>query len=150
VLPANVPSNCSFVSVFSPNGSWVAVTNYGTDQLGFINIDKHIAQSSTVLFPPVANAGADITLEDSDGDGIGELMVNGLESLDSDGQIIKYVWSRGEATLPEGAIQILRFDVGETIFTLTVTDNDGLSSVDDIRVVLNPAPATPVSTATNP
>jgi hypothetical protein len=143
VLPANVPLNCSFSSEFSPNGSWVALADYMNDQLGFIDIDARTAQASTVLFPPVANAGADIVLEDTDGDGVGELMVNGLESLDSDGEIVSYVWSREGVTRPEGAIESLRFGLGVTILTLTVTDNDGLSDADDIRVILNPPPTTP-------
>jgi|GEM_PF-2534882 len=148
ILPVNVTPNCSFLSEFSPNGAWVAVTDYTTDQLRFLNITTLIAQSPDSLFPPVANAGSDQSLVDTDGDGVGELIFNGATSFDGDGQIVSYVWSQGSAARPEGALQTLRFPVGITTFTLTVIDDDGLTGVDDITVVLHPLSPTLVPTET--
>lgn len=142
-LQITVPTDCSFLSEFSPNGAWVAVTDYANNLLHFYDIANLSTQSLNPLQPPVANAGVDLSLMDTDGDGIGELSLDGGASFDSDGQIISYVWSQGVAQQPEGTVQVLRFPVGTTVFTLTVTDNDGLVDVDDITVVLNPLPSTP-------
>lgn len=80
LLSVNVTPDCSFLSEFSPNGAWVAITDFITDRLGFFDITALIAQSPNVLLSPVANAGVDQTLEDSDGDGVGELIFDGSAS----------------------------------------------------------------------
>lgn len=61
-LPINVDTNCSFASLFSYDGSWLALFNPSTGQLRFLNITGLSTQASPLLQPPVANSGSDENL----------------------------------------------------------------------------------------
>lgn len=88
---------------------------------------------------PVANAGEAQTIGICDA-----LIMDGTESSDSDGSIVSYVWSvsDGLIILGEGATVTLSM-VGRTpgnhTITLTVTDDDGATSIDTIEVTVNGA-----------
>jgi len=79
-------------------------------------------------YAPVANAGADINLN------IGETaQFDASNSTDSDGTIATYSWSNGlEGVSPEKVYS----EVNTFTVTLTVTDNDGLSSTDSLVITV--------------
>jgi beta-glucosidase len=95
--------------------------------------------SGAVNVAPVANAGADksITLPTN------SVVINGT-GTDSDGTIASYAWTRisgpntptltnaNTANLTAGGLV-----AGTYVFRLTVTDNGGLTGVDDVNVVVN-------------
>jgi hypothetical protein len=96
--------------------------------------------------PPVANAGPDQSVTDSDDNGSEAVTLNGSGSSDADGSIVNYRWVDDDATvLYDGASATVSvtLGVGTHDITLTVRDNDGQSDTDTVRVVVNAAPLVP-------
>ena len=82
---------------------------------------------------PIANAGLDRTVNDSDGNPGEAVTLNGSGSTDSDGTIVSYDWSwnGGSAT---GVSPTVNLSDGRKTITLVVTDNDGASDSDTVLV----------------
>jgi hypothetical protein len=93
--------------------------------------------------PPVADAGPDIEASDGDNDGEETLTLDGSASHDPDGVIVAWEWSEDGAPLGSGETLVTAFGVGTHVVVLAVTDDGGLTEVDDLAVVVNPnqAPA---------
>ena len=85
--------------------------------------------------PPVANAGSDITVTDSDNSGSESVMLNGSASTD-DGTIVSYQWLNGTTSLGAGIMLTTSLPVGATTVTLRVTDNLGLTATDTVLVTV--------------
>jgi len=102
--------------------------------------------------PPIANAGADVTIQLP----VDQAQLNG-SGMDADGSIVSYLWSyvSGPATYnitTAGAAQtmITGLAQGTYIFQLTVTDNNGAASSDQVVVTVNPpAPANNIPPVSN-
>lgn len=92
--------------------------------------------------PPTANAGSDITVEDSDGSGGESVLLDGSGSTDSDGSIAMYTWREGATVLAESPLSIasIPLNVGQHTLTLTVTDDDNATAVDTVVVEVNQRP----------
>jgi hypothetical protein len=158
ILSTALPLDCSYGSIFSYNGAWLALHDAGSKSLRFVNIAQLIDQfGGQSLLPPHADAGADQIVIADNGDGLAQVTVSGADSLDADGQITNMVWGQGLAILPSGVEQTITVGVGETIYTLTVTDDDGLQDTDEVTITVLPSPTmtstftpteTPTSTAT--
>lgn len=110
-----------------------------TETLTVTDDDGATATDTVVItivdnFAPVANAGADITVE------VGKLVtLNGSASSDSNGSIVSYAWSNGLS----GATPTTSFATAGTFpITLTVTDDQGATATDivNVKVVANQAP----------
>lgn len=91
---------------------------------------------------PVANAGNNIILTLP----VNSTNLNGGSSLDADGTIETYAWSLVSGSGPyniantnAAATGLSNLAAGTYVFRLTVTDNDGASSSDDVTVTVNPA-----------
>ncbi|PWT74542.1 MAG: hypothetical protein C5B59_11015 [Bacteroidetes bacterium] len=92
--------------------------------------------------PPVANAGADVTITLP----INSVSLNGSASTDPDGTISTYNWTQNSgpstatitnaATATATATNLIQ---GTYVFKLTVTDNGGASATDTIIVKVNTA-----------
>ncbi|MCA6078779.1 PKD domain-containing protein [Fulvivirga sedimenti] len=122
-----------------------------TDDDGASNTDNMqlTVNPAAVNNPPTANAGADITIT---------LPVNSTnlvgQGSDTDGTITTYAWSLvggpsnptitnpGNATATVSALV-----AGTYTFRLTVTDNDGATATDDVRVTVLAANQSPVANA---
>jgi len=89
--------------------------------------------------PPVANAGLDQTVTDSDNSGSEMVTLDGSASTDDSG-IVSYDWSEGGSTIATGQTAMVNFAVGTHTITLTVTDGAGLTDTDTVVVVVQ-APA---------
>ncbi|MGH8551642.1 MAG: PKD domain-containing protein, partial [Methylococcales bacterium] len=99
---------------------------------------------------PVADAGADQTLKDTDNSGSETVILNGGASSDSDGTIVSYSWNEGTAKLGNGAQLTLPLSVGIHNITLTVTDDDADTGSDSMVVIVNagtPSNRPPVANA---
>lgn len=94
--------------------------------------------------PPVAQAGADQTVASG-----GPVVLSGASSTDPDGTLAAYVWE--QLTGPTvtlggtGASRTFTAPVGPASlsFRLTVTDDDGATSADDVVVSVGPPPNVP-------
>ncbi len=95
--------------------------------------------------PPVADAGPDQTVIDTDGNGSEQITLNGSRSTDSDGTIVSYVWTEGANQLATGANPSVTLSTGEHTITLTVTDNGSLKATDTVTVIVAAADKTPPS-----
>ena len=89
--------------------------------------------------PPVANAGVDQSVTDSDGNGSQSVALNGSASSDPDGTISSYVWKEGTTQIATGATPAVTLAVGSHTITLTVTDNAGATATDTVVVTVNAA-----------
>jgi endonuclease/exonuclease/phosphatase family metal-dependent hydrolase len=92
--------------------------------------------------PPVANAGPDQTVTDTDGDGFQSVTLNGSGSTDpqGNGTITEYRWLDGATTISASSSPTITtlFAVGSRVITLRVTDSGGLFSTDTVNITVNP------------
>lgn len=115
----------------------------GTHTLTFTVTDNDTATASdTVIItvvgnvPPVANAGADQTVNLGD-----TVTLNGSGSSDSDGSIASHVWYEGGVQMGSGQILTLtNLTAGTHTFTLIVIDDDGESNSDTVVIRVNEPP----------
>lgn len=98
---------------------------------------------------PVADAGPDQTAIDSDDDGVQELTFDGSSSYDSDGAIASYLWSEDDSLIATGVDSTVTLPVGMHTITLLVTDDEGLTDTDEVRIAVKPA-NTPTITVLSP
>jgi len=100
---------------------------------------------------PVANAGVDQTVEPAQ-----VVILDAIASSDTDGTIATYSWietTRTGVTLDDPSSNSPTFEapsLSETAnlqFQVTVTDDDGATSTDDVNITVNPAVGNTVSVA---
>ena len=114
-----------------------------TDNNGATDDDNiTVIVSATPNQPPTANAGNNITMTLP----LNSTNLNGGSSTDADGTIVSYAWTRvsGPATYTlanagAAATGLSNLVAGVYVFRLTVTDNDGATSTDDVTVTVNAA-----------
>ncbi|MEO0332839.1 MAG: PKD domain-containing protein, partial [Bacteroidota bacterium] len=97
---------------------------------------------------PVANAGSDQTITDSDGNGSEEVSLDGSASVDNDGSIVSYAWTWPGGGSASGVNPATTLPVGSTTVILTVTDDVGAAASDEVVITINEAEA-PTFTLTN-
>jgi outer membrane autotransporter protein len=128
------------------------VTDQSSDpQTNSANDEVIITVSDAAL--PVANAGADRTVADTDKQPGEDVTLDGSASRDPDGTITLYEWTRrvdAESTQLLGTGQTLEVNLpdGGNDITLRVTDNDGNTSVSGVRITVG-APTTAVVPTAN-
>ncbi|NDK55802.1 malectin domain-containing carbohydrate-binding protein [Pontibacter fetidus] len=89
---------------------------------------------------PIANAGPDQTVTAAS-DGFASVQLNGSASYDPDGTIIAYKWTKGSTQLSTNVSFNISLATGTHTFTLTVTDDKGVTASDDVVVTINAATA---------
>jgi thermitase len=109
---------------------------------GGLNLHDAMSFGLTNL-PPVANAGPDRTIVDTDGDGQELVTLDGGASSDADGTIASYEWREGQSVASLVATAEVWLSVGTHTLTLTVVDNDGATATDSVVVTVSPAPNVP-------
>ena len=93
---------------------------------------------------PVANAGADLTATDGDGNGGEDVRLDGRGSSDADGTITSYEWTEGGISIGSGATPLIALANGTHTITLKVADNQGSTDTDSVIITVNPlAPNSP-------
>lgn len=103
---------------------------------GYGLVDADEAAPPAGNLPPVADAGDDQTVIDSDGDGVEAVTLNGSASYDPDGTITAYEWTEGGTPLGAGEVVTCDFAVGTHTVTLTVTDNEGATGTDEVIITV--------------
>ncbi len=91
---------------------------------------------STPNNPPIARAGSDISIIDSDDNGSETVTLNGDASSDSDGTIVSYRWKNGATELGSGSEISPSIAVGTHTVTLTVEDDRGWTDSDTVQVIV--------------
>ena len=94
---------------------------------------------------PVADAGPDQNVTDSDGSGSESVTLNGSASSDPDGTISSYVWNEGAAQIGTGVTPAVTLATGTHTIYLTVTDNNGATATDTVVVTVNAGGGTPTT-----
>jgi len=89
--------------------------------------------------PPIADAGPDQNLTLPPGANSIAVTLNASGSSDSDGSIDSYNWS-GSPNPADVQNPLVSLGVGSYSFTLVVTDNDGASASDSVRITVEPTP----------
>ena len=90
--------------------------------------------------PPVASAGPDQTIADSDLAPGESVTLDGRGSTDSDGTIATYVWSDAGTQVATGPNPTVTLPDGNHLITLTVTDNNGATATDTVAINVAVAP----------
>ena len=112
---------------------------YGPFSPGTVNTNQTF--DPNVNYPPSANAGADQSVASG-----ATVTLDGTGSTDSDGTITAYLWEQTAGTtvtLIDASTATASFvvpDVTETsswTFTLTVTDDEGLTGTDEVTISVN-------------
>ena len=109
-----------------------------TDNNGASATDTVQVAVSVANKPPVANAGVNQSVNDSDGSGSEIVTLNGSASSDPDGSISSYLWREGATQIASGATPAVILSAGFHTITLTVTDNQGASASATVDVTVNP------------
>jgi hypothetical protein len=91
----------------------------------------------------VADAGPDIAAT-ADGSGTATVQLDGSASLDTDGQIIGWVWTESDAQIATGETATVILGEGVHDVALTVTDDTGAIGTDTTVITVAPAPPPPI------
>jgi hypothetical protein len=83
---------------------------------------------------PTADAGDDMTIEDTEGTGNTRVTVDASASSDADGTITNYSWSLDGQQIAWTATPQFDISIGEYDLVLTVTDNDGATDSDTLHI----------------
>jgi len=87
--------------------------------------------------PPVADAGEDLEIADSDTTGSETATLDGSASSDPDGVINNYTWAEEGYQIAIGETPQLNLPVGIHTIILTVTDDDGATDADTVIITIN-------------
>jgi hypothetical protein len=127
VALTDVAANCT---VGGDNPRTVTVVAGATEQTTF-NV------SCTALNqPPVADAGPDQTVTDTDDSGSEDVTLDGSASTDPDGTIASWSWAVEGTEIATGETATVPFDVGTYTVVLTVTDDGGATGTDDVMITV--------------
>ncbi|MFW6146343.1 MAG: PKD domain-containing protein [Planctomycetota bacterium] len=149
----NVPSHIYSVYVTPDGGSETTLaTDYAfrTEQASVASLDSWAIQAVTGTHtvanmtvggvqnqPPVADAGTDQNVTDSDDNGSEDVTLDGSASYDTDGTIVSYVWEENAAQIATGATPVVTLSVATHTIDLTVTDDDTATDTDSVVVTVN-------------
>lgn len=89
--------------------------------------------------PPSADAGADQSAIDDDGDGVVNVLLDAAGSSDPDGRIVAYLWRENGATLATGRTVDVALGLGRHEIELVVMDDGDATDSDTLEVIVSPA-----------
>jgi hypothetical protein len=118
------------------------VTLTVTDDDGATSSDSTLITVTPNQAPTVV-AGADLTVNDGDLNGVETVTVSGNGSSDPDGTISRFEWRLGSTLLGTGASLTTTLAVGTHTLTLTAVDNGGATASDSVVITVLPASTTP-------
>jgi len=118
----------------------VRLTADGTEVSLFDDLTINVVASNQ---PPIADAGPDQTVTDTNRNGSEPVTLDGSGSSDPDGTIQSYVWKEGATQIGTGVNPTVTLSVGVHTITLTVTDDDAASDADTVAITVNSPPNQP-------
>ena len=120
-----------------------------TDNNGMSATDQVVVLVKPANYPPVANPGNSQTIDPS----VQQLILDGSASSDPDGSIVKYEWKQIDSNNVlrmiqsnqlDPTVKVSGFNPGNLyIFQLTVTDNQGATSSENVRIAVDATTALP-------
>lgn len=142
---SKISASYNFLAVLLNDGSvWVGGQNdYG--QFGLGNTDYHanaLLQTTPVTnhdypnTPPIAQGSVIGYPIDEDGNGYATVTLDASKSSD-DWRIKSYLWTLPDGQMGEQTVTV-QLPVGESFFSLTVLDDEGLQHTQDLRVDVKP------------
>jgi uncharacterized repeat protein (TIGR01451 family) len=140
-LPAGASVNLHLLFGVQQTGDYHVSIVIETETAGSIGQDEWELRGNTETgghteggcnTPPVANAGADQTIEC--GGGSTSVTLDGTASTDADGDPLSYEWREGATVLGTGATLNTSLPFGPHTITLKVTDPSGDFSEDTVSV----------------
>ncbi|WP_316369377.1 autotransporter family protein [Candidatus Thiodiazotropha sp. CDECU1] len=123
------------VTITLPEGNHT-LTLRVTDNDDLVAEDQVIISIISNTLAPIANAGPDQTLVDTDDDGSASVALDGAGSTDPDGSIVSYQWLEGSNEIGTGATPTVVLSVGVHTLTLRVTDDVGLTHQDQVTITI--------------
>ena len=114
---------------------------------GGLNLRDAMSYGLTNL-PPLADAGRDQTVRDSNRDGTELVTLDASASSDRDGSIVSYEWREGTTSIATSVKPAVWLSVGTHTLTLEVTDDDGDKATDSVVVTVNLANEVTVTAST--
>jgi glucose/arabinose dehydrogenase len=144
-LANTVVQNSTTITGVTPAGTLGAKNVVVTNSIGagtLTNGYTYAAGGGTM--PPIADAGADWSGPIAHNDHA-HATLDARNSVDPDGFIVSYQWREGSTILSTSSADSAQFTLGEHLVTLTVTDNDGYTDTDEVRIIVtltaeNPLP----------
>ena len=89
--------------------------------------------------PPIADAGTNQIVRDSDGNGSEQVTLDGSNSSDIDSAIVSWIWTDDLGDIiPDGEVVLASLSLGVHTITLTVTDDDDLTDTNTVTIVVTP------------
>lgn len=95
------------------------------------------AVTAPVNNPPVADAGVDQVLTDTDNNGSENVVLDASGSSDPDGNIVNYSWLENSTEIASGVNPTLSLTVGTHDIELKVIDDDGAEATAQMQVIIN-------------
>ena len=117
------------------------ISAVATDDASQTSTSSIIVNFDNVDSAPLANAGSDQTVQDSNGDGLATVLLDGSGSSD-DNEIVSYEWFLNGTLIASGETANVDLAVGSYLITLVVTDSIGLESSDDVSITVEEQPVT--------
>ena len=147
---SDVTSNSQVVDILLNSADGQGVSSVRLDSWtihGGLNLHDAIIYGLANL-PPLADAGPDQTVPDSDRDGIEQVTLDGSGSSDRDGTIATYDWREDGASIATGATPTVPLAIGTHTLTLEITDDGGETDTDTVVVTVTPANQVSVTAST--
>ena len=135
---SDVTSNSQVVDILlnSADGQGVSPVRLDSWTIhGGLNLHDAVSYGLANL-PPLAYAGPDQTVPDSDRNGSETVNLDGSASSDRDGTIEAYQWLEGGTSIATGATAAVALAVGTHTITLEVTDDGGEKATDTLIVTV--------------
>jgi C1A family cysteine protease len=127
-------------------GSYWGYNGFFNIEYGSLNVDRYMVtwveyDPDDYDWPPIADAGHPKGASMDE-----ELFFNAENSFDAEGEIMSYTWDFGDQQTATGpAVSHKYTELGEYTVTLTVTDNSGQKTTDEIQIWIQnsnePSPA---------
>ncbi len=144
VLTIDVDGMDYGIMTFDPANNKYVFREKISDPVENVTVTSNLGGSDTVDLggaantPPVADAGGDYKVTDSDGNGTETVTLDGSGSFDPDGTIQTYEWKEGGDVLGSAVILEHEFSLGTHTLILTVTDDKGATAGDTALVSILP------------
>ena len=120
------------------------VTFRATDDEGAVSSTNATITDAPNLVPKVSISGGDRRVKDSDGVP-GETISLSATASDVDGSIKRTQWLISDEVISNGPIAIKKFSDGDTVVTITATDDRGLSASASVTVSISAPNVPPVA-----
>ncbi len=114
--------------IVNVSGTYRVYLDLSSSTYWLVKVDAPQTQNQA----PIADAGADITVQVNEA-----FSLDASASFDSDGSIVNYEWS--VINMTGETVEASFSSAGTYVITLTVTDNQGASSTDEIVVLVEEA-----------